>query len=51
MWYKIYIFGKLKIILILNEIIFLYYFKVVIQSLGILGKVRYVTRQNKTIKK
>jgi hypothetical protein len=34
MWYKIYFIGKLKIMLIVNEIIFLCYFTIVIQLLG-----------------
>ena len=51
MWYKVYFIRRLKIMLIVIEIIFLCYFNIVIQSLGILGKVIYVNRQNKTIKK
>jgi hypothetical protein len=33
MWYRIYFIGKFKIMIIVNEIIFLCYFNIVIQSL------------------
>jgi len=44
MWYRIYFIGKFKIMLIVNEIIFLHH-------LTGWAKVIYVNRQNKTIKK
>ena len=38
MWYRIYFIGKFKIMIIVNEIIFLRYFNIVIQSLDMLGQ-------------
>jgi hypothetical protein len=38
MWHRIYFIGKFKIMLIVNEIIFLHYFNIVIQSLDRLGQ-------------
>ena len=51
MWYKIYFKGKFIILVIVNEMIYLYYFNIVIQSLRYLGKyVLCYNRQNKATK-